>query len=330
MEKELSSSSPTSQPAGIDLSNLPAMPKATLGRTGIVTTRIGLGTASWPTKITYEQTLNVLQTAFDCGIRHIDMAPFYGSEEIIGRALQELKKPADTVLATKSCSYLRDDPLNSSQNFSADTVYRSVERSLKRLGTDYIHIVHIHNVGVRHLPIILGEKGALSALLDLKSQGVIGSIGMAALALKVQLAAVECGEIDNIQAFHTYTLLNQTAKAELFPKAKAANLAVLNNAPYAGYILATGPVEGARYNYGIAKPEVIEAASRLAALCAQKGVSLPTAAVAFSYQEPDVDVTVIASGKPLHVISWVKDLAAPLTRADFDEMIQLAGFFPVE
>jgi aryl-alcohol dehydrogenase-like predicted oxidoreductase len=70
---------------------------------------------------------------------------------------------------------------------------------------------------------------------------------------------------------------------------------------------------------------VIDAVKRMEVLCAQKGVSLPTAAVAFSLQESDVDVTVIASGKPRHVIGWVQDLAASLTHADLAELVQAAG-----
>jgi D-threo-aldose 1-dehydrogenase len=316
---------PTDQQTDLDLLHLPTMPKVILGRSGIVSTRIGLGTAAWPLNIPYEQTVHVLQIALTGGIRHIDMAPYYGTEELIGRALQEIKIPADAVLATKVGSYLDNDLWTSYNNYSARTVYQSVERSLKRLGVDHIHIIHIHNAQAQDLPQIFAKGGALAALLDLKAQGVISSIGMATLGLDCQLAAVACGEIDHIQPFHTYTLLNQTAKTELFPKARAANLSILNNAPYAGYILATGSVPGARYNYGPASPEVIDAVKRMEVLCAQKGVSLPTAAVAFSLQESDVDVTVIASGKPRHVIGWVQDLAASLTHADLAELVQAAG-----
>jgi D-threo-aldose 1-dehydrogenase len=311
--------------SGIDLNRLPPVPKVILGRSGIISTRIGLGTAAWPLNIPYEQTLGVLRAAFAGGIRHIDTAPYYGSEEIIGRALHEVGMPADTVLATKCCSYNPSDELRKYATYSAESAYRSVERSLKRLGVSCIDIMHIHNAGTRHLAQIFASEGCLAALLSMKVQGMIRSIGMASLGMDCQLAAVASGGIDHIQPFHTYTLLNQTAQAELFPQARAVNLSILNNAPYAGYILATGAVPGARYNYKPAAPEVIAAVQRLEAACTRKGVSLPTAAVAFSLFSPDVDVTVIASGKPQHVLGWVQDLAAPLTRADFDELLQAAG-----
>jgi D-threo-aldose 1-dehydrogenase len=308
-----------------ELANLPAMPRVTLGRSGIVSTRIGFGTAGWTQHASFEQVVSVMETVFACGIRHVDTAPAYGSEEIIGRALQEVTVPKDMVLATKIGSYVDRELDAHYSNFSATTTYRSVERSLKRLGVSYLNIVHIHDHALRDQPWIFGKHGALEALLDLKSQGVIGSIGMATMALECLLPAVAHGDIDHIQAFHTDTLLNQTARAELFPKARAAHLSVLNNAPYAGYILATGSVPNARYNYGPASPEVIAATRRLEAVCAQKGVALATAAHAYSFQDPLVDVTVIASGNPHHIIGWVKDLVTPLTAADFDEMIKAAG-----
>ena len=308
-----------------ELANLPPMPKVTLGRSGMVGTKIGFGTAGWTQHASYEQVLRVLETVFACGIRHIDMAPAYGSEEIIGRALQEVGIPKDTILATKVGSYVDSELGAHYSNFSATTTYHSVERSLKRLGVSYLNIVHIHDHAPQDQRWIFSEHGALAALLDLKAQGVIGSIGMATMAMDCLLPAVAHGGFDHIQAFHTDTLLNQIARTELFPKARAAHLTVLNNAPYAGYILATGSVPGARYNYSPASQEIIDATKRLEAVCAQKGVSLATAAHSFSFQDPLVDVTVIASGNPHHIIGWVKDLQTPLTAADYDEMIKAAG-----
>lgn len=306
---------------------LPTLPQATLGRTGIVTTKLGLGTASWPRRVPYSQVVEMLETTFAAGIRYIDMAPSYMSEDIIGRALQEIDLPPELVLVTKAGSYSRLDPDFGSlgQNYAADTVYRSVERSLKRIGVDHLHIVHIHDVRVEHLPQVFAEDGALAALQDLKSQGVIGAIGMGTLSLRVLQAAAESDAFDVLQIFHTYTLLNQTACEKLIPTAVAKGIAILNSAPFSGYILATGAVPDARYNYFPAPPEVIDATKRLEAVCAQKGVALPTAAMAYSLHNPDIAVTVVASGKPQRVQEWITAFDAPLTAADFDEMVAAAG-----
>ncbi len=308
-------------------SKLMEIPKVTLGQTGIITTKLGLGTAAWPRQVPYAQVINMLETCLDAGIRYIDMAPYYMSEEIIGRALQEINRPPDLTLVTKAGSYSRHDPDfgDLRQYYEADTIYRSVERSLKRLSVDSLHVVHIHNVTEQSLPQVFAQDGALAALQDLKQQGVVQAIGMGTLSLKTLQAAADSDGFDVLQIFHTYTLLNTTAKDSLFPSALGKGISILNSAPFSGYILATGATPDARYNYAPAAPEVIEATRRLEAICAQKDVSLPTAAMAFSYQAPEIDVTVVASGKAHRVQEWIQALDVPLSEHDFEEMLAAAG-----
>jgi D-threo-aldose 1-dehydrogenase len=275
--------------------------------------------------VDYQQVLEMLQACLDAGIRHIDTAPLYHTETIIGQALQELDLPDDLVLATKAGSY-SDIELGIHYNgYRARNIYRSVERSLQRLGTDYLDVVHVHDVRTEHLDAVFAEDGALAALLDLKSQGVIGAVGIGTLGLDCLQAAVDSGDFDVIQIFHTYTLLNRSAARKLFPTALVQDMSIFNSAPYAGYILATGAQPDARYNYVPASDDVIEATRRIEAICARKGVDLPTAALAFSLRNDDIDVTVVASGKPKRVEQWIAALEAPLTDEDFAEMIDAAG-----
>jgi hypothetical protein len=96
----------------------------------------------------YHQVLDILRTALDLGIRHIDVAPIYGTEEIVGRALHDLGIPKDLVLATKACSYLGELGILH-REYPGATVYESVERSLKRLQVDCLDIVHLHDVETR-------------------------------------------------------------------------------------------------------------------------------------------------------------------------------------
>ena len=307
------------------LTDTPVVPKVTLGRTGIVSTKLGLGTAAWPHQITFEQTLQMLRATLDAGIRHIDCAPLYGTEAIIGQALQELDLPDDVVIATKAGSYHDPELGIYYTGYRAQQIGRSVERSLKRFGRDFLHIVHIHDVRTKDLPQVFGQGGALEALLDLKSQGVIGAIGMGTLGLDCLQAAIDSDNVDVIQIFHTYTLLNQSAAENLFPSAVEKGISILNSAPYAGYILATGAGPDARYNYAPAPAEVIEATRRLEEVLTGKGVDLPMAALAFSLHNPDIDVTVPASGKPQRIAQWLAALNTPLTDTDWDEILAAAG-----
>ncbi len=305
--------------------DLPRVPKVSLGHTGIVTTKLGLGTATWPHQISFGQTLEMLQTAVGAGIRHIDCAPLYGTESIIGQALQEIDLPDDIVIATKAGSYVDPELGIHYTGYRAGQIRRSVERSLKRFGREFLHIVHIHDVDTEHLGQVLGKGGALEALVDLKSQGVIGAIGMGTMGFDCLQAAVDSGAVDIIQVFHTYTLLNQSAASELFPSALKKNVSIFNSAPYAGYILATGATPDARYNYAPATQDVIEATRRIEAVLATKGVDLPTAALAFSLRNPDIAVTIPASGMPRHVAQWVAAMETPLTDADWEEILAAAG-----
>jgi D-threo-aldose 1-dehydrogenase len=307
---------------------LPQVPRVTLGRSGIVSSRLGLGCAVWPREQPYDQVVETFRTAFAAGVRHIDAAALYGTEEIVGRALNDAGRPADMVMVTKACTEHED--YKYIQEFTERRVMFSVERSLQRLQVDHLDVLHIHDPRPAHLEQIFAKDGALQALLKLKRQGVVRSIGMATSSLACLKAAIACGDVDHIQSFHSYTLLNQESAKEVFPGARAKNLSVLNNAPYAGYILLTGTIPEAKYNYRPAKPEVIEATKRIEAVCARKGVSLATAALAFSLLDPLVDATVIGASSPEKLLDRVAAFSVPLTQDDFAEMRAAAGgTFPV-
>jgi D-threo-aldose 1-dehydrogenase len=254
----------------------------------------------------------------------VDTSPLYGTEEIVGRALKEVGPPPDMVLATKACSYF-DELGIVYREYSDLTVYRSVERSLKRLPVDQLSIVHIHDVEAENLAQIGSEGGALRALVDLRSQGVIRSIGMATRCYECLQWAIDTGEIDQLQMYHSYTLLNTEALDGIIPNGRAKNLTILNNAPYAGWILQSGAVPDAMYNYRPAEPQVIEAVRRLEKICADKGVSVAEAALAFSFKSPLVDVTVTGCSTPERVRERVRTFASPLSQQDFDDMLAAAG-----
>jgi D-threo-aldose 1-dehydrogenase len=309
----------------MQITQIPPVQKVILGRSGIISTRLGLGTATWPHRVSMDQTIEMLQTAFDAGVRHIDTAPLYQTEHIIGAALQHMDVPEDIVLATKAGEYSEDSLGFKGRDYSADTFYRSVERSLKRFGRDYIHILHVHDADAEQMAQVLGPQGAMSALLDLKNQGVIGAVGLGAMYLDSLKIAAESGQFDVLQIFHNYTLLNQSASVELFPFCQVKEISIFNSAPYAGYILATGAIEGARYNYRMASPEVMDAVRRMETVCEELGVDLPTAAVVFAASHPAVDVVVIASGKPERIAQWIRAMDTHLTADDFARLLAAAN-----
>lgn len=301
------------------------VPPVTLGRSGLQSSKVGLGCAVWPHKLPFADTVEMLRYAFSIGVRHLDLAPLYGTEETIGRALKEVDVPDGTVISTKSCAYL-DDLGIMYREYSGMTVRRSVERSLRRLGVPTLDVVHLHDVEPEDLPRIFDDDGALSALLELKEKGVVRSVGFATQSLEALAAAVDSGLVDHIQPYHCFTLLNTELEDRVLPAAKERGISILNNAPYAGYILLSGSkAEEPRYNYRRASDELIAIVAKLEQECERLGVTLPAAALAFSLLDPRIDVTVIGASSQEKLRQRVAALECGLTSEDFAALLRTAG-----
>ncbi len=303
--------------------SLPPIPPTTLGRTGLRTSRLALGTFGWGkvgpavARVESERALvEVLRTAFRAGIRYVDTADQYQNEEDLGRLLPEAEPPADLIIATK---FGRGE-------FSADAFRRHAERSLAALRLEKLPLFFVHDPRTEHdMATVLAPGGALEGLRALQSEGLVGHIGIATQTIRPLWIAVESGEFDCIQFPRLYTLLNPVAKTSgLLAAARAKNLATILAAPFAGNILATGAVEGALYAYQPALPEVLEAVRRMEGRCAELGVRLPEAACVFAYTEPLLDMTIIGMARPREVLWNVAPFASALTR-DQVEWIAEAG-----
>ena len=77
-------------------------------------------------------TVNAVRWALELGYRHIDTAQVYGNEESVGRALRESGVPRNHVFITTKLNPSREDPA------------AELERSLQRLGTDYVDLYLVH------------------------------------------------------------------------------------------------------------------------------------------------------------------------------------------
>ena len=306
-----------------EMTSLPPIPHVTLGRTGLRTTKLALGTFGWgkvgpvQARVENERALvEVLRTAFEAGIRYVDTADQYQNEEDLGRLLPEANPPADLTIATKF----------GRGNFTADAFRQHAERSLRALRLEKLPLLFVHDPrNEEDMATVLGPGGALEGLRQLQSEGLVGHIGIATQTIRPLHIAVETGEFDCIQFPRLYTLLNPVAKTSgLLAAAKAKNLATILAAPFAGNILATGAIEGALYTYQPALPEVLDAVRRMEQRCAELGVRLPVAACVFPYTEPLLDMTITGMARPHEVLWNVAPFASSLTR-DQVESIAAAG-----
>lgn len=145
------------------------MPMTVLGRTGIKVSKLGFGCAplGWDTS-TQDGVSSMLLKAVDLGINYFDTAPNYGNAEVrMGEVIPSIRDKIVLISKTEEPDY--------------DGTWRLLEQSLKRLRTEYLDIVHIHNFGSEDrfpdMNFTLSDKGSLGALRMARKQGLVRFIG---------------------------------------------------------------------------------------------------------------------------------------------------------
>ena len=130
--------------------------------------------------------IRTVRTALDLGINFLDTSPHYGvtkSETVLGQALKGV--PRDSYyLATKVGQYGEGH-----FDFSAARVTQSFNESCARLGTDYIYVLHCHDIEFADLNQIVNET--LPALVKLRDAGRVGHLGVTGLPLKIFPAIID-------------------------------------------------------------------------------------------------------------------------------------------
>ena len=219
-----------------------------LGSTGLEVSALGLGTVKigrnqgvkYPSGFSLpddQAVTQLLATARDLGINLIDTAPAYGiSEQRLGELLTDRN---DWVICSKVGEEF--DKGESHFDFSAGHVRRSVERSLKRLRTDFIDLVLVHSDG--NDMDILSNGETLDALATLKQQGLIRAFGMSTKTVAGGLAALEASDL----AMVTYNLNERDERAVIDRAAKAGKGILVKKAFASGHAClpggATDPVQ---------------------------------------------------------------------------------------
>lgn len=198
------------------------MEKRQLGQTDIHVTRLGVGLSEIGSGVSAETASDVLNTALDAGINFLDTAECYNdSEELVGNAVSHRR--SEFFLATKT-GHTWDD--YSGKDWTVKTVRDSIERSLKRLKTEYVDLLQLHSCSVEVL-----KKGEVTRVLQEAKQAgktrYIGYSGDNAPALW----AVESGLFDTLQT--SFNLVDQKARFELFDKAKAKGMGIIVKRPIA-------------------------------------------------------------------------------------------------
>jgi len=203
-----------------DASPEPVLSRRPFGATGLLVDPLCIGCAelgNMPETFAYAveeaQALATIRAIFQGPINFIDTAASYGdgeSERRIGLVLRELGGvPAGYVVATKADRDLQTG------NFSGDQIRRSIERSLRLLGLDYLPLLYLHDP--EHAPFedIMAPGGAVDVMRRLVEQGVVGHIGVAGGPADLMIRYVETGAFEAVITHNRYALLNRSADRPL-------------------------------------------------------------------------------------------------------------------
>ena len=238
------------------------------------------------------------EAAWNSNFRYYDTAPLYGGGKGEHRLGQMVRAhPRDSfVLSTKVGMY--GWPTTKS-DYSYDTTLKSIDKSLERLATDRLDIVFIHNIdpgtyGSNEWKTRFEEamNGAYPALRKLKSEGVIGALGVGVNSCEACVASMQAADFDVFMLAGQYTLLDQSAHTELLPLCERNRVSIILAAPFNSGILASGAHPGARYREQLVTPDVLQKVRDIEVICNDYGVSLGAAALQYPFSHPSV-ITVL-------------------------------------
>ena len=227
----------------------PKIPMRRLGRLNRHVSQLGLGCAELHSHIygresSQADAIATVHRALELGINYLDTSPGYGeSEARLGLALQGV--PRDSYfLATKTGTGTRP------HDYSREGTLRSVEKSLKLLGTDYLDLMQIHDPDEAGFEQALAPGEALDVLVELKEQGIIRGIGLGVRQHEFLRVAIERSEFDTILTYADFNLVRQTARENLFDGAQQYEKAIILGSPLLMGYLSDRPWEKLLHEHG--------------------------------------------------------------------------------
>ena len=276
-----------------------------------------------------ERSFAVLDTYFQAGGNFIDTADSYGrrgaggageSERIIGRWIASRGNREQLVIATK----IGMSPDLS--GLSPATIRRGIEGSLERLGVERVDLYLAHDFDPT---VPLGDT--LGAFDELVAGGKIRAYGVSNFDAGQLEAALEAGSPQAIQNAHS--LLDRDDEERVLPLCARREIAYLAFGPLAGGWL-TGKYRrdeafpaGSRMTQRpepyerLISPGTFTVLERLESAAAERGMSLAGLALAWLLADERVGQIVVGPGRPEHLEPVREALAAPLSRAERNELV---------
>jgi len=285
----------------------------------------GRGNHAW--SLPEDEARPFIQKALDAGINTFDTADVYSdgsSEEIVGRALKDMAKREEVVIASKVNGRMYPGPHG--MGLSRAHIMTGIDASLKRLGTDYIDLYQIH----RFDPTVPVEE-TMQALDDIVRAGKARYIGASSMTswqfAKLQYTADLGGWTRFISMQDQYNLLMREEEREMLPFCVDQGVGVIPWSPLArGHVTRPWGATTARtktdqfgsdlYRQHVdADKAIIDAVASIAKV---RGVTMAQVGLAWVRQNPAVTAPIVGVTKQQHLTDAIASLKITLTADELD------------
>ena len=308
-----------------------------LGNTGLDVSRLCLGCMSfgdleaWIHKwlLNEENSRPIIKRALELGINFFDTANVYSigkSEEILGKALKDYANRDEVVIATKVHGKMHEGPNGS--GLSRKAIMSEIDKSLKRLGTDYVDLYIIHRWDY-NTPI----EETMEALHDVVKAGKARYIGASAMYAwqfqKALYVAEKNGWTRFVSMQNHLNLLYREEEREMLPLCREEKIAITPYSPLASGRLTRDWSETtkrletdqiAKGKYGATEDADRLVVERLATVAKKRGVPRIHIALAWLMQKEPVTIPIIGATKISHIEDAAPSISIKLTPEEISFM----------
>ncbi len=303
-----------------------------LGKSGLKFSRLTLGCMSYgvPDRGAHAWTLDeersrpFIARALEMGINAFDTANSYSdgtSEEILGRAIRDLARRDEVVIATKVFHPTRNEP--NGRGLSRKALLSEIDASLRRLGTDYVDLYQIHRWDYT-TPI----EETLEALHDVVKAGKVRYLGASSMYAWQFARALGLAEQHGWTRFISmqdhYNLIYREEEREMIPLCLSEGIGVIPWSPLARGRLArpwderasterAGTDEFGKTLYARTEEADRAVVDVVGEVAAARGVPRAQVALAWLLQKPGVTSPIIGATRPQHLDDAVAALSLKLT-----------------
>jgi aryl-alcohol dehydrogenase-like predicted oxidoreductase len=285
------------------------MDYTTLGKTQLKISRISFGASALGgvfRDIDEADGIRAVHAALDAGINYFDVAPAYGgtiAESVLGKALKGISRDR-YYLSTKAGKYTQPGAYGSDElDYSEARIRQGLDECMKRLGVDYLDIVHLHDFEYQsRSKTDWAFNEGFPTLVKLKEEGRIGAVSAGIYPLDLWQRVIAEAPVDAILT-HNHYCLNDTRGIELVDPCREKDIGMINASPFASGVLTGGKIA----DWHPANPQDRALFAQAAAFCEKQGSSIAKLAFQFACQHSPFHTTMFSTARSASLernLSW--------------------------